>query len=109
MKITPTVAPWPSHQWLNDGPQVYLIATHRKPKAADIDGLQLLHLIAHIYATENRPAQIWDLGPRYPYMPWRVVLAKLRRLAAAGYIEGCDCGCRGDWMITSKGAATLAT
>lgn len=32
-------------------------------------------------------------------VPERVVLAKARRLIRRGLLDGCYCGCRGDWVI----------
>ncbi|AJD82306.1 hypothetical protein PBI_KESHU_86 [Mycobacterium phage Keshu] len=39
-----------------------------------------------------------------PGVPWRLVLAKFRRVAGRGLATGCDCGCRGDWELTPEGA-----
>ena len=36
-------------------------------------------------------------------IPDKVLLAKMRRLIARGLVEGCPCGCRGDYEITAKG------
>jgi hypothetical protein len=38
----------------------------------------------------------WDL-------PDNLVLAKMRNIITKGYIDGCYCGCRGDFEITEKG------
>ncbi|ASZ75153.1 hypothetical protein PBI_TREYKAY_84 [Mycobacterium phage TreyKay] len=38
-----------------------------------------------------------------PGVPWKVVLAKFRRVRGRGLVEGCDCGCRGDWTLTEAG------
>ncbi|UTN93278.1 hypothetical protein SEA_SUNFLOWER1121_86 [Mycobacterium Phage Sunflower1121] len=43
-----------------------------------------------------------------PGVPWKVVLAKFRRCAGRGLVEGCDCGCRGDWELTRKGRGVVA-
>lgn len=43
-----------------------------------------------------------------PGVPWKVVLAKFRRVKGRGLVDGCDCGCRGDWYLTDKGWAVLA-
>lgn len=40
-------------------------------------------------------------------LPDNLVLAKMRNLIAKGYIDGCDCGCRGDFEITEKGKQYL--
>ncbi|ASR85681.1 hypothetical protein SEA_AMGINE_81 [Mycobacterium phage Amgine] len=42
-----------------------------------------------------------------PGVPWKVVLAKFRRVAGRGLADGCDCGCRGDWSLTDKGRALV--
>lgn len=39
--------------------------------------------------------------------PFKVVLAKMRSLIKRGLVDGCDCGCRGDFTITEKGAIFL--
>jgi hypothetical protein len=36
-----------------------------------------------------------------------LVRAKMRKLIASGLIDGCTCGCRGDYEITEKGRAFL--
>lgn len=36
--------------------------------------------------------------------PEKVVIAKFRSLVRRKMTEGCDCGCRGDWQLTQKGA-----
>jgi ribosomal protein S19E (S16A) len=35
--------------------------------------------------------------------PGKLVRAKMRQLTKAGFIEGCHCGCRGDYELTEKG------
>jgi hypothetical protein len=35
--------------------------------------------------------------------PERVVLAKMVQLIRAGLVDGCACGCRGDFVLTAKG------
>jgi hypothetical protein len=42
-----------------------------------------------------------------PHFPDRVVLAKLSKLYRRGLILGCDCGCRGDYVLTEAGADLL--
>jgi len=36
-------------------------------------------------------------------VPKKVALAKFRTLRKQGLVDGCDCGCRGDWMIIARG------
>ena len=39
-----------------------------------------------------------QVGP----VPWNLLLAKARKLIAAGEMGGCDCGCRGDWHLPDE-------
>jgi len=41
--------------------------------------------------------------------PPKLVLAKMRMLEKRGLIEGCTCGCRGDFELTEKGTRFLST
>lgn len=43
-----------------------------------------------------------------PKTPSKVVLAKMRQLMKRGLVDGCPCGCRGDFVITQKGRDFLA-
>lgn len=36
-------------------------------------------------------------------LPDKLVLAKMRQMMARGVVNGCPCGCRGDYEITEKG------
>jgi hypothetical protein len=40
-------------------------------------------------------------------LPFNLVRAKLKQLVKNGYLEGCTCGCRGDFTITRKGVESL--
>jgi len=35
-------------------------------------------------------------------IPENLLLAKARKLIAAGKLGGCDCGCRGDWHLPDE-------
>lgn len=48
-----------------------------------------------------------DRGGGRP-VPKRAVLGKMRMLIRRGLVDGCPCGCRGDFEITPKGQAWLA-
>lgn len=37
----------------------------------------------------------------------KLVLAKMRQMIRRGVVEGCPCGCRGDFVITKKGLEEL--
>lgn len=43
-----------------------------------------------------------------PNVPEKLVLAKMRTLIRRGLVDGCDCGCRGDFEITGAGLDWLA-
>lgn len=45
----------------------------------------------------------WHLDRIFPTIPPKVMLAKMRRLKKAGLVQGCPCGCRGDWELTEAG------
>jgi hypothetical protein len=38
----------------------------------------------------------------------KLALAKMRQLMKRGLVDGCSCGCRGDFVITAKGSAMLS-
>lgn len=40
-------------------------------------------------------------------LPDKLVLAKMKILIKKGYVDGCGCGCRGDFEITQKGIDLL--
>ena len=42
-----------------------------------------------------------------PNTPDKLVLAKMRQLIKKELVDGCDCGCRGDFVITDKGIEFL--
>ena len=44
-------------------------------------------------------ASRWDVEALLPQYPPKVILAKCRSMLRRGLIEGCGCGCRGDWEI----------
>ena len=40
--------------------------------------------------------------------PEKLVIAKMSRLIKRGLVEGCSCGCRGDYEITERGREAVA-
>ena len=48
----------------------------------------------------------WDIERLYG-IPEKLVLSKARSLIKRELMEGCDCGCRGDFEITDAGRALL--
>lgn len=41
-------------------------------------------------------------------VPLKLALAKMRQMIRRGVVDGCGCGCRGDFVLTDKGFAELA-
>ena len=49
-----------------------------------------------------------DLMPYFPpETPYKLARAKLVQLRRMGLVDGCGCGCRGDWTITPMGIEFL--
>jgi hypothetical protein len=40
-------------------------------------------------------------------LPEKLVLSKMRNLIKRELVDGCGCGCRGDYVLTDKGKAFL--
>jgi hypothetical protein len=51
---------------------------------------------------EHTTVNITDICNLYPSVPRKVIMAKLRRLVKRGVIDGCTCGCRGDFKVIGK-------
>lgn len=82
-------------------------------KASDITDSAFIDAVLYCCAVRKMAATRWDVtavlaghpedvggGSRdYPDMPWKVVLAKARSLIRRGLIDGCSCGCRGDFEV----------
>lgn len=52
-----------------------------------------------------------DVRQAFPHgfdTPMKLVQAKLNQMKRRGVLNGCACGCRGDWEIAPKGTAELA-
>jgi hypothetical protein len=50
----------------------------------------------------------FDVGLAMPAnTPEKLKLAKMRMMIRRGAVDGCDCGCRGDFVITEKGLSEL--
>jgi hypothetical protein len=58
--------------------------------------------------SEYRTAHLWHVWEKFPKVPPKVVLAKLRALVRKRLVEGCDCGCRGDFTLLPAGRELLA-
>ena len=51
---------------------------------------------------EERWCFIWDLEERFSQYPWKVLMAKVKKLHKRGLIGGCVCGCRGDFAVADS-------
>ena len=90
-------------------------------KCSDIPDLPILAHIAKIeesfslganWAALSVPADEWQWRSVRNAMPEgtgeKVILAKMRVLIRNGLVQGCCCGCRGDFTLTEKGIQRLA-
>lgn len=50
----------------------------------------------------------WYLEPYYSDFPDKLFRAKMGSLIKRGLVQGCACGCRGDYELTKKGVVSLA-
>jgi len=41
----------------------------------------------------------WEFIDEEQLIPWKIVVAKARKLIRAGHLRGCYCGCRGDFQV----------
>ena len=84
-------------------------------QAKDIDELPVLRFLASL---GEKPATILqNVGALFENsiqhgmpagVPTKVALAKMASMIRKGVVEGCPCGCRGDFVITCKGREVLA-
>lgn len=54
------------------------------------------------FGDEMDVSQVMPVG-----LPRKLVLAKMRMMIRRGVVDGCPCGCRGDFEITEKGKKLL--
>ena len=85
-------------------------------QAKDIRDIDLLTTIQRLsfrvdypWHEENKPHWVmrWTLEEEFPDIPPKVVVAKVAKLIKRGLMDGCTCGCRGDFELTEAGR-TLA-
>lgn len=85
-----------------------------KPKSAkDIKDIDVLSYLADRQGTwtclwyghfKGKDDSVSDVYYSMPInTPKKIALAKMRSLYRRALIDGCDCGCRGDFEITDKG------
>lgn len=63
-------------------------------KAADISDESVLKLL-----DRDKMTFMWELKAAFPLVPQKVLTAKLRKMIKRRRIEGCVCGCRGDFTL----------
>ena len=69
-------------------------------------------ILEFLLAHEGIWCNHWDYDPTVlrampDNLPEKLPLAKMRQLLKSGLVDGCGCGCRGDWRITAKGKEWL--
>jgi hypothetical protein len=111
---------------LDDIVNAQAVAEARKPKAADITDDAMLAAIRQAIVDKNTaerehpnpwfahfglPPSVWTTASRWEIgtvlgeeWPEKVVLAKLRSMTRRGLVDGCPCGCRGDFGIIERTA-----
>ena len=75
----------------------------------DIDTLNILK---HLNKNKDEWHMLWEseysIVPAFPpNTPEKLIRAKMSKLINKDYVEGCSCGCRGDFYITQKGINLL--
>lgn len=87
----------------------------------DISTLTILEFLKSLLVDDGRstlqPKATWGESHSMPTVNAAIpdsipkdrnlILAKMQNLIHRGLVEGCDCGCRGDYVITDKGLAYL--
>lgn len=69
----------------------------RRAKAADITDEQLMTAIRAVRRPSSNWSLLGDIQEQLKAHPPKVVLAKLKRMVKNGKLDGCTCGCRGDF------------
>lgn len=68
----------------------------------DISDDVFLGLVARVQARKGgRWCLVQDIEEITEW-PWRLIVAKARKLIRRGLLDGCYCGCRGDFEIIKK-------
>lgn len=75
----------------------------REWKRADLPDEAVIRAVEAVNNEHDCWAFTAHIADSFPDAPFKVVAAKLARLAERGLVTGCPCGCRGDWEVTHKG------
>lgn len=71
-------------------------------QAKDIPDEGFLAAVKAITDRKGMWANRSEVAEELPGVPEKVILAKAKRLIERGRMEGCWCGCRGDWEIVNS-------
>jgi len=95
---------------------------HNHLQCKDIPDWPILHFLAHMpewqpglpkwgtwFWTDDYQPDNSVLRAMPPGTPPKLALAKMATLIRRGLVNGCTCGCRGDFEITEKGLLILET
>lgn len=74
----------------------------RKVRASDITDDRVYAIIEGRRKDLETGVNRWAIAEDLPYFPPKVVLAKLYCMVRKGKLDGCACGCRGDFIIPRK-------
>ena len=77
-------------------------------QAKDIDDLALLKFIDRKQIELGTWVSVWDMEPPYSELPDKLFRAKMAKLIKRGLLDGCTCGCRGDYELTEAGRDYIA-
>lgn len=72
-------------------------------QAKDIDDRELLAFIEATQHEKGLWVNTWDIQGKWLEIPHKVLWAKFAKLIGRGLLDGCTCGCRGDFEMTKKG------
>lgn len=81
---------------------------NKRVQAKHVCAAAVLVVVGLLCETRGHPACTWRIQDEFPQFPRKVVMAKLCSLVKRGMLEGCTCGCRGDFELTDKGREALA-
>lgn len=77
-------------------------------QAKDVDGDALLSFINRTEVLKGYWVNSWDFNDtEWAEIPHKVLWAKLANFIKKGLLDGCTCGCRGDFTLTPEGKLAI--
>jgi len=73
----------------------------------DIADFPLVLFVATKQREKGMWVNAWDFEPPYSDLPDNLFRAKMGKLIERGLLDGCNCGCRGDYELTPAGRVYL--